>query len=194
MPEVAHTYFEQWRKYMPHLKLPENPAEFQGLSPDDFHHFGSCFQERLTVGELDEEGHVSLYHHPTTQHKDQLYLNMYGTHLSCVISFQAYAKKYRCRLCERLFSQIYNLKKHSRVCCNMTRYVYPCDVYKSHRTIFQELEQFNINIEERLFNYFATYDFESVLEKIDEVSPSGKLNWEAKHRHCNVHSFKCPWI
>ncbi len=52
--------------------------------------------------------------------------------------------------------------------------------------IFKELEQFNIQTEDCFFDYFATFDSESVLEKMDGASPSGKLNWQAKHRPITV--------
>ncbi len=118
LAETVHTYYDQCRKYMPLLELPENYEEFQDLSPDDFHDFPwfwNLFPSKSHRGR-DQEGNVTVFHHSTTKHKDQLYLNMYGSHLSFFTSFQAYAKKYKCWLCEHLFSQMFTLKQPSRVC------------------------------------------------------------------------------
>ena len=94
----------------------------------------------------------------------------------------AYAKRFQCQRCDRLFNRYYNLKRHYGRCFRVTKLKFPGRFHKIHQNVFDELEKYGICVskKDRLFPYFITYDFESVLQKLNRDTPK-KLVWEEKH-------------
>ncbi|KAJ8315887.1 hypothetical protein KUTeg_006563 [Tegillarca granosa] len=74
---------------------------------------------------------------------------MYEHQLSFIKHFVGYAKKFKCKTCERHFDHIGHLHVHQRTCFNKTKYVLPVGFLKSSETIFEKLEAF-LYKEERL--------------------------------------------
>ena len=76
----------------------------------------------------------------TERYADTMYVNQHENHCSYVTDFSQYAKKFQCQLCDRLFDQHWNFKRHANICDNRTLYNYPGGFYKERQTIFEQLE------------------------------------------------------
>ena len=81
-----------------------------------------------------------------------------------------------------MFDEYWNFKRHSKICDNKTLYQYPGGFYQEQRTIFQQLESYGIHVpeDERTFQWFAVFDFESMLVKLNDDSTE-KLEWTHQH-------------
>jgi len=90
-----------------------------------------------------------------------------------------------------LFKKMELLKDHMKNLCNMgkTLHIFPGGVYYVKKTIFEQLEDFDIIVDDRYCPYLAVCDFEALLIK-SEVKQSEKLMYTAEHRHlsCAVHT------
>jgi hypothetical protein len=60
-------------------------------------------------------------------------------------------------------------EKQEKICTNKTKYVYPGGFFKAQQTIFEKLEECDIQVpaEEQIFPWFIVCDFEAMLQKLD---------------------------
>ncbi len=184
---AVRQYYGRWRAFMAGRgkNLPENPKDYPGLPSTQLNLFDGCFEVSVTACNLKEDRAVVISHHPTTQYRDHLYVNIHDNHLSYIHSFSAFAKKFQCGKCQRHFNRLQNMRSHVKTCRNVTKYKLPGGFYQAARSIFDHLEDVGITTvpEQRFFPWFATYDFEALLERVeDDEGSSAKLTWERKHR------------
>ena len=68
------------------------------------------------------------------------------------------------------------------MCTNKTKYIYPGGFFKAQQTIFEKLEECDIQVlpEEEIFPRFILYDFEAMLLKL-EAPGDLRLQYTAKH-------------
>ena len=163
---------------------------FKGVSFDELPLFEDTFQVNLNMYELAyETGDDVIIPRFLSQenHADTMYVNLYENHTSYISNFQAYSGKSQCPSCFRLFSRLYQLKQHMRICSNIKKCRFPGGFYHSPKTVFEELEDFGIFVPTmlRLYQYFAVFDFEAMLIKIEDVI-SDKLTFTHKHKPVSV--------
>ena len=186
MEAAAIIYYMQWRQYR-EGKIPLEHIKFKGIDLNELPEFESCFQIRVSVLELQESGVVIPRYHPTTSFREHLHMNIYESHLSYITNMSTYASKYKCPTCDRLFKTPQKIRSHLRICSRVTALELPGGMYKHVKSIFEELDECGIRVpeHERFFPWFAVYDFESILEKIEESS-SQSLRWVRKHKPISV--------
>ena len=186
MNQTVNLYYNQWREYMKN-EIPQNPKKYEGILLEDLPDFERCFEVSIYVYELQADGTAILCYKPTTKFRSIMYLNVYEYHLSYIYDFKTYAKKYQCPSCERHFNHLSNYKRHLTACSNRTKFKFPGGFFSPNESIFDQLAEFGINVSEdnQTYKWFATFDFESMLEKTDE-HPSKKLYWLQKHHPVSV--------
>ena len=164
--ESVKLYYQQWKQYLSdncERIIPESMKRYDGVELHELPHFERCFEIMVTVCELKEDGVVIARYHPTTRFQDNLYMNMHKRHLSYITKFEAYSKKFQCAMCNRLFSKLDQVKRHSKVCSNITKHVLPGGHFTQQHTIFDELEQLGIVVpmEKRFFSWFSSQRVDS---------------------------------
>ena len=175
---LTHQKFQQWVEYTP-VKLG---IKFLGVNLVDIPDLENCFQMNINVFQLLENQTVITHYKSLSNFEGTMYLDLQEHHLSYVKDIDVYAKRFQCQRCDRLFNRYFNLKQHYRTCSSVTTINFPGGFHKVHQTVFEELEKYGIRVpkRDRIFPHFITYDFESVLKKLDR-DPSNKLVWEEKH-------------
>ena len=90
-------------------------------------------------------------------------MNVYDNHLSYIIDVNMYSHRYVCARCHKLFSQMQKLKQHQPKCDGSVKYMYPGGVYKNELSIFEELEQIGVRVneEDKCETWYACYDFKA---------------------------------
>ena len=70
--------------------------------------------------------------------------------------FPAFAKKFECSHCSKIFNRRDNLHRHEST-CTKSRYIYPGGFHSLHETVFEELEDFGLHVasEHRSYPYFV---------------------------------------
>ena len=182
---VIPQYYHQWAEYFAlHCgkAIPDDRGAYEGVNLNDMHHFENCFSLQVTVAELKVNGNVIVRHHSSTDFDEKMYLNVYDQHLSYITNFSAYAQKFECPSCNRMFKLMWDVKRHLRVCSTLTKYKYPGGHHKAPEDIFSQLEEYGINVsmDERFFPWFGVYDFEAILKK-NKQQNSDKLTWTTEH-------------
>lgn len=94
-----------------------------------------------------------------------MHLNLYEHHLSYISNINSYAQKFLCKTCRRHFRYLTNMKRHQRVCTGKTKRKFQGGFHYSPSTVFDKLEQFGVSVpeNERIYEWFLVYDFESML-------------------------------
>ncbi|KAK3741920.1 hypothetical protein QZH41_001681 [Actinostola sp. cb2023] len=117
-------------------------------------------------------------HYPET-----MYLNLYKDHFSFIKNVSRYSKSYQCSRCSKYWKDVGRLHRHEVKCEAKTRLRFPGAAYVVPPTIFEKLGDEGIDIPEELryFKYFATFDFESMLDRENLPENSKKLKWENMH-------------
>ncbi len=160
---------------------------FKGVQLRELPDFERCFEVNVQMYCLQEDDVTVGVFKSTERYDGTMYVNRYENHCSYIGDFSKYAKKYRCTLCDRMFDHHSHYARHGKTCENKTRYEYPGGFYREQQTIFQQLEEFGIRVPERdrTFPWFAVFDFESILQKVDGDGTE-KLQWTHKHLPISV--------
>ena len=166
--------YNKWRVYQEAegvTDLPHNARRFKGIYFHDLPDFELCFNVKLSVYTLNQDGSCFLVYNSIRILDDEiyteLYLNLHDHHFSLITNFTKYAKKYACRFCQRLFKQSTHVIRHEKSCCRRVKYQFPGGIYQPALTIFEEIQQslgVIVKPELQYYPWFAVYDFESVLK------------------------------
>ena len=92
--------------------VPQERDQFEGLELFHLPDFEMCVNVSLTKCSIEEDGRVSIVHHPTTKHQHKLYPNIYNNHLSYISKFNSYSTKFKCSQCDRLFKHLNDMRNH----------------------------------------------------------------------------------
>jgi hypothetical protein len=173
-------YYDQWCKY---INTDLSPNDFSGIQLHEIPKAEECFQININIFERQQDGAVVPIYKSSYKFKSNIYLNLHGHHLSYVNNFKAYAKKYQCPKCQRHFDHLSHIKRHLQVCSQVTKLRFPGGDFKTNDTVFDKLEELGIVLpdEEKIDPWFIKFDFEAVLQQIND-HPTSKLRWIEKHQ------------
>ncbi|MCG7865753.1 MAG: C2H2-type zinc finger protein, partial [Candidatus Thiodiazotropha taylori] len=172
----AQAFYQQW------TVDEEEDDDFDGLAYDKFPEFEKHFGVNLEVYSLEESGFARSLYKSRGQQESTMYANLFDNHMSYIRDFAMFAQKYQCQTCDRHFKQPSDLHRHQRTCSNKTKYVFPGGFHSMKESIFEQLDQYGIDVprEERTFPWFICYDFEAILQKLDD-RPTETLAWTHQH-------------
>jgi hypothetical protein len=113
-------------------------------------------------------------------------LNLYGEHLSLILNFPVYSKKYRCSECDNIFKTYYALNQHIPHCHQVEHFRYPGGYFKPSVHIFEDLAQFGCKIPKKnqIYPWFVVFDMEAILHKINQTDK--QLTWVNQHKLISV--------
>ena len=170
---LARQLHSQWLQYVSKKGYRSSAVTLQTL-PD----LETCFEININVFELSEDKTVTILYKTReffkSENSNTMSLNLFEDHFSYISKFSSYALKFRCTLCEKLFTSKWALGRHQSTCENATKLRFPGGYFESPKTVFDKLSDISINVEPRLKNYpwFVTFDMEAMLkqtkEQIDE--------------------------
>ena len=97
---------------------------------------------------LQEDGTAKTFQLSTFSHPKKIYMNVYDNHLIYFTDASIYSHRYVCARCDKLFCRMQKLKQHQPKCDGTIKYMYPGGVYKNKPSIFEELEQIGVRVNE----------------------------------------------
>ena len=74
------------------------------------------FHVFVNVYSLGEDGSADIIYLSKLPY-EPMHINLYRNHFSYITKFKTYAKRFQCQMCDRIFDQSCNLKKHVKTCC-----------------------------------------------------------------------------
>ena len=99
-----------------------------------------------------------------------------------------YSHRYVCTRRDKLLCRMQKLKQHQPKCDGAVKYMYPGGVYKNKPSIFEELEQIGVRVneEDKCEKWYACYDFEAYQRTFDANVDDDKVMEEGTTWN-NVH-------
>lgn len=171
---LTRLLFKHW------LAFTGNKANsFAGIDLSDFPLFEKCFEINVNIFALDPCGTTRVINMSLFSHSQTMNLNSFNGHLDYINKMQSYAKKYECRLCQKLFLTSSKCIRHERTCTLQSRRKYPGGFVAHRKSVFDRRRDWGIKVESGKDHYewFTVFDFEAILTPCDRQS---KL-WTFEH-------------
>ena len=120
-------------------------------------------------------------------------LNLHGNHYSLIVDLKKYEKIYTCEKCHRLFTSLFNYKRHIKIKkpCTKTSFVYKGGIFRNSKTIFRKLYEANIIDSPRthIYPYFTAFDFEVYFKALKSSSGKGNSDTVSTQSHTVDHCY-----
>jgi hypothetical protein len=141
----AKTYYRQYLQ-----QQDMTPADFKGVTLDDLVVFEQIFSLNVYDVQEKEAGDIAarLVRRSPYKYDDTMNLNLYEQHFSYVSNMEKYSHSYLCLKCDRLWNHAGKLHRHERTCTGYVIYKYPGGVYHTAKTVFDRLEDEDIDVPE----------------------------------------------
>lgn len=152
-----------FRRWVSFTRNKTNP--FPGIDLSDFPLFEKCFEINVNIFSLEPSGTTRSITTSLFRYSQTMNLNYYNGHLDYISKMTSYAKKYECRLCQKLFTSSCRCIRHERTCTLQTRYKYPGGFVSHRKSVFERLADWGIKVTngEDHYEWFIVFDFEAVL-------------------------------
>ena len=152
---------ELFNQYCQHFQV--NPQDFKGIELTDFPQLEKFFETQLFAMVLKEDGTAKTLFLSQSSFPTKIYLNVFQNHLSLITDIKMYSKQFICNRCDKLFTEMRNLKQHKPRYDGTVEYAFPGGIYKNKLSIFEELEEMGVQVqkEDKYEKWFACFDFEA---------------------------------
>ena len=107
----------------------------------------------------------------------------YENHICWTADINKFLKRFRCYICDQYFDRSFNLLRHMQNCSDNIHHKYPTGAYQLSETIFDRLDDIQINVpqELRLFSHLIVFDFESITVPDNTLRNTDLTSWIGKH-------------
>ena len=173
------------------LKYVEETAtsshKFKGVQLCELNNCAKIFGFGINVYEQDELRCTSLIYRTISQ-ENVMNLNKWKAHFSYIKDFPKFSSTYRCTVCDKIWFKIFNYKRHIKTCVDSTTYVYPNEIYKPPKSIFEKLEEYGINVPapQRFFEFRICLDIEAMLSKDVQERDTDNLKFVSQHQLASI--------
>ena len=135
---------------------------------------------------LKEDGTAKTLYLSQSSFPTKIYLNVFKNHLSLITDIQMYFKEFICGGCGKLSTRMLDNKRHETKCDGTVEYAFPGGIYKNKLSIFEELEEMGVRVQEedKYEKWFACFDFEAYqrdfregLDQVEEIECEEGTSW-----------------
>ena len=148
----------------------------------DFVELENFYKINIVVYEL-ENNIAKVIQRSRELYEKTMNVNVFKNHLSLIVDFEKYCHVYQCIHCDKLWYCNSHYYRHTKICLTTVRESFPGGVYHNSYTIFEKLEQIGLQVpkQDRIYPYYACYDFEAYLycDQLPENGP--KLLFKVRH-------------
>ena len=131
-----------------------------------------------------------LSHQSANLFSDTMSLLQYDNHICWTKNIDKFLKKYRCRNCDKIWSQSFNFQRHIRSCTERITHRYPTGPYQLNETVFERMRNLDIEVENYFFKNLVVFDFESITVDDPSLNHTDSTTFIGKHVLINssIHS------
>ena len=198
---------ELFNQYCEHFQV--DPKDFKGIELTDFPQLEKYYETQLFVMVLKEDGTAKTLYLSQSSFPTKIYLNVFKNHLSLITDIKMYSKQFICNRCDKLFVEMWNLKQHEAKCDGTVEYAFPGGIYKNKLSIFEELEEMGVRVQEgdKYEKWFACFDFEAYQrdfregsDRVEEIDCEEGTSWNKLHVpvsfsvECNLEGVKTKHV
>ena len=179
---------ELFQDYCQHFQV--DPQDFKGVELTDFPQLEKFYEIQLFAMVLKEDGTAKTLYLSQSSFSTKIYLNVFKNHLSLITDIQMYSKQFICNRCDKLSTKMSNHLRHQSKCDGTVEYAFPGGVYKNKLSIFEELEEMGVRVQEedKYEKWFACFDFEAYqrdfregLDQVEEIECEEGTSWNKVH-------------
>ena len=179
---------ELFDQYCEHFEV--NPRDFKGVELTDFPKLEKYYETRLFAMFLKEDGTAKTLYLSQASFPSKIYMNVYHNHLSYITDIKMYSKQFICNRCGKLSTRMLDSQRHETKCDGTVDYAYPGGVYKNKLSVFEELEEMGVRVQEedKYEKWFACYDFEAYqrdfregFDQVEELDSEEGTSWNKMH-------------
>ena len=155
------------------------------ILPSEIHNVEQIVQMNLQVYSIcfDEKQSLIgvLSHQSAILFSDTISLLQYDNHICWTKNIDKFLKKYRCRNCENFWSRSFNFQRHIRTCSERITHRYPTGPYQFIETVFENVRNLDIEVENYLFKNLVVFDFESITVHDQSLNHTDSTTFIGKH-------------
>ena len=179
---------ELFNQYCQHFQV--DPKDFKGVELTDFPQLEKFYEVQLFAMVLKEDGTAKTLFLSQSSFPTKIYLNVFKNHRSLITDIQMYSKQFICNRCGKLSTRMLDSKRHETKCDGTVEYPFPGGVYKNKLSIFEELEEMGVRVQEedKYEKWFACFDFEAYqrdfregLDQVEEIECEEGTSWNKVH-------------
>ena len=179
---------ELFNQYCQHFQV--DPKDFKGVELTDFPQLEKFYEVQLFAMVLKEDGTAKTLFLSQSSFPTKIYMNVYKQHLSLITDIQMYSKQFICNRCDKLSTKMSNHLRHQSKCDGTVEYAFPGGVYKNKLSIFEELEEMGVRVQEedKYEKWFECFDFEAYqrdfrqgLDQVEEIECEEGTSWNKVH-------------
>eukprot|EP00116_Pleurobrachia_bachei_P001169 sb/3461431/ len=161
--------------------------QFNGVSLDQLEDVSRLFGVGIVVYEQDEDRSTSTVWRSITE-DNVLHVNLFQTHFSFVQDLEKFSSSYRCIQCNKFFDHHGTYKRHMKTCDMNVRQKYVGGTFSVKPTVFDELEDFGVDIpsELRPYPYRAVFDIECMLTKEVDIAETDRTSYVNRHQLISI--------
>ena len=156
----------------------------------DFPQLENFYEVQLFAMVLKEDGTTKTLFLSQSSFPTKIYLNVFQNHLSLITDIKMYSKQFICNRCDKLFARMENLNKHQTKCDGAVEYAFPGGIYKNKLSIFEELEEMGVRVQEedKYEKWFVCFDIEAFqrdfregLDQVEEIECEEGTSYNKVH-------------
>jgi hypothetical protein len=183
---LALGYTERNFKKMVDRLVSQYPKGKDGVTLGELSKLEKLFKVQINVWKLDEDGTTELVQRSASNHDIICNVNLYQDHFSYITNLGKYCKSYHCSTCDKLWKDAGMYHRHQATCSIGIKHQYSGGTYQTPLTIWEELDEAGIKVEDRFFPYRATFDIETYFTKENLPRNTDKVDWVAQHNLLSI--------
>jgi hypothetical protein len=170
----AGVKYLEYKKFM-NAEVDESEYE---KSIDEIDKIELHFKININIYTQDEKEVTQIDRRSVNNYDDVLYLLRHDNHFCYIKKFENFVSSFKCSRCGKLWSNSTACHRHEKTCGEFCKHEFIGGYCKKTKNIFEDLpEQFQEN---KFFDFYITYDFETILSKIEDKRTE-TLSFTNKH-------------
>jgi hypothetical protein len=167
-------------KYLEYRKFADadiDESEYE-KAIDEIDKIEHHFKMNINIYTQDEKEVTQIDRRSVNNYDDVLYLLRHDNHFCYIKKIDNFASRFKCSRCGKLWSNSTACHRHENTCGDFCKHEFIGGNCKKTKNIFEDLpERFQEN---KFFDYYITYDFETILSKIEDKR-TDTLSFTNKH-------------
>jgi hypothetical protein len=167
-------------KYLEYRKFADadiDESEYE-KAIDEIDKIEHHFKINVNIYTQDEKEVTQIDRRSVNNYDDVLYLLRHDNHFCYIKKIENFTSRFKCSRCGKLWSNSTACHRHEKTCGDFCKHEFIGGNCKKTKNIFEDLpERFQQN---KFFDYYITYDFETILSKIEDKR-TDTLSFTNKH-------------
>jgi len=166
----------KYLEYKKYMDKDVDESEYE-KAVDEIDSIEQHFKININIYTQDEEN-VTQIDRRSINHNDVLYLLRHNKHFCYIKKIENFVSSFKCSRCAKLWNTSTACHRHEKTCGDFCKHEFRGGYCEKTKSVFEDLPtRFQ---KDKFFDYFITFDFESILSKIEDKR-TDSLSFTNKH-------------